>query len=463
MVLRGGRKEDIIVSMKKDAELWEKTLAILREKLSENEYRTWIEFPLTLRRWNRGAGILHLEVPHDLHKTKILLKYSDVLEEAASEALGEPVSIRIMLPGEGENIKSPVIRDEDGGITFNPRYSFDNFIITDNNEFAAKAAQAVAKSPGKANSPLFIYGGNGLGKTHLLHAIGIYILEELPDLSIIYVTSEEFADDVVNAAFQSKKTNAFKAFKEKYRSVDVLLIDDIQFISEKEKTIEEVFHTYTTLYTLGKQMVFASDRPPKDILGLDERLYSRLSEGLLANIQAPSYEEKIAILKDKARLAGVADERDGLLEVITFIADSVRTNNVRELEGALNTVLTMGEFMVKPLTKALARQALTGIARLGGTGVSAKDIKKVVAAHYGITVADIDSADRRQTIARPRHIAYYLCRELTDMSFPKIAEAFARDYKTVHHGYTKTKNDLEKDEQLRKDIAQMTEIIQEDY
>ena len=445
--------------MKRDEELWGKTLALLKERVSYREYNTWFEYSLTFVRFNKAAGILNLEVPTDLHQKKISLKYLPQIERAALEVFGEAVTVRLTLPGAPGQGKTPIrIIDEEGEIIFNPQYTFDNFIVGPNSQFAAKAAQVVAQAPGQVYSPLFIYGKPGLGKTHLINAIGIYIREHFPKLKVLFVSSETFTEDFVNAAMH-KKVNAFK---EKYRSVDVLLIDDIHFISEKEKTIEEVFHTYNTLYNSGKQMVFTSDKPPKEILGVDERLQSRLEAGLVVDLQPPSYEIKAAILKKKAALKGVPEDREGLSEVISFIAESVLSNG-RELEGALNRVLAFSEFTEKPLNKALARQTLTDIVKGGSGSPSVKDIKKVIAGHYGVSIADIDSDERTRTVAIPRQIAMYLTRELTGLSFPKVADAFGKDYSTVHHAFNKIKKDIEKDEKLRKVIEGLTEKIHEDY
>jgi chromosomal replication initiator protein len=437
------------------SELWNHTLAVLEKTLDGKNYTTWIENSLSLLRYDRAAGILYLGVDTEFRKANLEYKYAALIESSAKAAFGAPLLVRFLLPHEwaaAEETNEPL-----NEIIFNPRYTFDNFIVGDNSRFAAGAAQAVAVSPGKAYSPLFIYGDSGLGKTHLMNAIGIYILEHFPKLKVLYVSSETFTDEFVNASIHKK----INVFKEKYRSVDVLLIDDIQFISEKEKTVEEVFNTYNTLYASGKQMVFTSDRPPKDIFGLDERLKGRLASGLLVDLQPPSYEIKVAILKNKAALDGVPED-EGLSEVISFIAENIKSN-VRELESAFNRVVAYAKFVSAPFTKALAKQILKDVVSMAGAGPSTKDIKKVVSNYFSITVADIDSDERTRALSMPRQIAMYLCRDLTGLSFPKIADAFKKDYSTVHHANEKIKKELKTNGQLKKIVDDLTEKIQNEY
>ena len=451
------------VFMEPTSELWEKTLSLIEKSLDGRDYNAWIGNGLSLLRYDRTAGMLLLGVDTDFRKAQLELKYKDIIERTATEAFGASVGICFLLPDEWAAQRAGPQRTGEAETLFdierifNPRYTFENFIVGDNSRFAAGAAQAVAQAPGKAYSPLFIYGDSGLGKTHLMNAIGIYILEHFPSLKLLYVSSETFTDEFVNASIHKK----IDIFKEKYRSIDVLLIDDIQFISEKEKTVEEVFNTYNALYQSGKQMVFTSDRPPKDILGLDERLKGRLASGLLVDLQPPSYEIKIAILKKKASLDGVNVD-EGLSEVISFIAENIKSN-VRELESAFNRVVAYAKFVNVPFTKALAKQVLKDVVQMSGSGPSAKDVKKVVATYFAITTVDIDSEERSRSLSMPRQIAMYLCRELTGLSFPKIAEVFKKDYSTVHHAYKKIKEEIASNENLKNIINELTEKIQTDY
>ena len=446
------------------SELWKKTLGILESEMDSETFTTWFDEKIKFIRFNKASGELLLEVETVFRKAQLEYSFQAILDTAASESFGSDVKAVFLLPGDEKPEDIRIMGEDplpDENI-FNPRYTFDNFIVGDNSRFAAGAAQEVAKAPGKTYSPLFIYGGSGLGKTHLMNAIGIYILENFPKLKVLFVSSETFTEDFVNASL-NKKMNVFK---EKYRSVDVLLIDDIQFISEKEKTIEEVFNTFNTLYASGKQMVFTSDRPPKDFLGVDERLVGRLASGLLVDLKPPSYEIKVAILKNKALLEGIIKDGnsvdDGLSEVISFIAESIKSN-VRELESAFNRVVAYAKFVGVPFTKALARQVLSDVVKMRGDGPSGKDIRKVVSAHFGISISSIDSDARTRSLSMPRQIAMYLCREMTPLSFPKIAELFKKDYSTVHHAYDKIKKEIETNDHLKNTVNELIERIQTEY
>ena len=452
----------IEIVMKQNTEHWENILEVVKKKLRDRDYNTWIEDRLSFVSCDKSNGVLCLRVDSDFQMAQIELKYASVIESAASEVYGLPLRIRFLLPGEEASIKTHSFQADDKEIIFDPRYTFNNFIVGDNSRFAAGAAEAVAQAPGKAYSPLFIYGGSGLGKTHLINAIGIYILENFPKLKVLFVSSETFTDDFVNATIHKKMND----FKKKYRNVDVLLIDDIQFISEKEKTIEEVFNTYNTLYQTGKQMVFTSDKPPNDLLGIDERLRGRLAAGLAVDITPPSYEIKVAILKKKAYLDGVAKEgeelEEGLSEVISFIAEIIKTN-VRELESAFNRVVAYAKFVGVPFTKALAKQVLSDIVKSSEKGPSVKDIKKVVANYFNISISAIDSDERTRSFSMPRQIAMYLCREIAGISFPKIAEGFKKDAATVQYGYNKIKKEIKQNDYLNNAVNELTEKIQTEY
>jgi len=443
--------------MKSTTDLWNKMLAILEERLDGRDYSTWIENRLSIVSYDRAAGVLLIGVDTDFLKAQLELKYKKTLEKAAAVAFGAPVKIRFLLPEEEKTVKAVQDRSETEEIIFNPRHTFDNFIVGDNSRFAAGMAQKVAQAPGKAYSPLFIYSTTGLGKTHLMHAIGIYILEHFPKLNVLYVSSETFTDDFVNASINKK----MPLFKEKYRGVDVLLIDDIQFINEKDKTAEEVFHTFEALYNSGKQMVFASDMPPKDFLGIDERLRRRLGQGMLVDIKPPSYEIKVAILKNKAVLDSVPED-DGLSDVISFIAEHIKTN-VSELEAAFDRVVAFATYMGKPFTKALAKEVLSDVMKISGNAPSSKDIKKVVAGYFNISVSDIDSNERTRSLSTPRQIAMFLCRDLAKHSFPTIAKDFKKDESTVQHNCKKIKKEIEINEHLNNIVKELTEKILNEY
>ena len=437
--------------------MWENAFSLIEKALDKGDFDKWFKDHVSLAHYERTNAVLYLRVDHDMVKAKIQFKYKELVEAAVTEAFGTALEIRYLLPNDSmpEIRKTPSVSPPDEIIS-NPRYTFENFITGDNSRFAVGAAMAVAQSPGKVYSPLFIYGDSGLGKTHLMNAIGIYVLEHFPKLKVLYVSSEMFTEEFVTAT-QHKKMNVFKG---KYRNVDVLLIDDIQFISGKEKTVEEVFNTYNALYNSGKQMVFTSDKMPKEMLGVDERLIGRLAEGLLVDITPPDPETRRAILKSKASLYGITMD-DGLSEVISFIADNIKTN-VRELESAFNRVVAYAKIMEEPFSKAFAKRHLSDII---GTSkeISGKDIKKVVAAHFNLSVSSLDSEDRSRALSVPRQISMYLCRELTDLSFNKIADLFKKDYATVHYAYDKIKKEITTNENLNRIIITLTERIQDNY
>ncbi len=337
----------------------------------------------------------------------------------------------------------------------NTRYTFDTFVVGNNNKFANAAALAVAEAPAEAYNPLFIYGGVGLGKTHLMHSVAHFILDDSPNTKVLYVSSEKFTNELIN----SIRTDKNEAFRQKYRDIDVLLIDDIQFIAGKERTQEEFFHTFNTLYEAKKQIIISSDRPPKEIETLEDRLRSRFEWGLIADIQAPDFETRIAILRNKADLENL-DLDD---EVLQYVATNIKSN-IRELEGAVNKIVAYSRLVKmdnEKITKQIAEDALRDlIAPPEENIVTPELIMEVVASHYNITHSDIISKKRPREIAYPRQIVMYLCRKLTDTSLPHIGEILGnRDHSTVLHGYEKIKKDIEKDSTLKNSIDILTKKI----
>lgn len=322
--------------------------------------------------------------------------------------------------------------------TLNPKYTFDTFVVGSGNRFPHAAALAAASEPAAVYNPLFLYGGVGLGKTHLMQAIGHYVLKHHPHLHVVYVSSERFTNDLINAL----QTKSMVEFRQRYRSVDVLLIDDIHFVAGKESTQEEFFHTFNALYQANKQIVISSDRPPKEIPTLEDRLRSRFEWGLTADVQAPDIETRVAILRQKARNEGysVPDE------VLDFIASHIQSN-IRELEGALIRVIAFSSLHHRPLSVELAAEALKEI--LPDTQpkpITMPRIQEIVASHFGIKVADLKGKRRSRAVTLPRQIAMYLCRELTDASLPRIGEEFGgRDHTTVMHACEKIRKDSESD------------------
>jgi len=339
------------------------------------------------------------------------------------------------------------------GGTLNPRYTFDSFVVGPSNRFAQAAALAVAEDPAGAYNPLFLYGGVGLGKTHLMQAIAHYVREHHRRMLVVYVSSETFTNELINAL--AKRSMA--EFRQKYRSVDVLLIDDIQFVAGKEQTQEEFFHTFNALYEAEKQIVISSDRPPKEIPTLEERLRSRFEWGLTTDIQPPDLETRVAILRKKAADEGITLPNDTYL----YIANVIQSN-IRELEGALIRVVAYASLQNLPLTPEVAEEALKDIVSASKNRVITVDlIQSVVASHFGVNVADMKAKKRTRALAFPRQIAMYLTRELTDSSLPEIGEAFGgRDHSTVIHACEKIKQEAANNPSLSQTLRELTQKIQ---
>lgn len=346
-----------------------------------------------------------------------------------------------------------VVPGRTDGSRLNPRYTFDTYVTGSSNRFAHAAAIAVSEAPARAYNPLFIYGGSGLGKTHLLHAIGHYARTLDPTIRVKYVNSEEFTAEFIACLRDGTRDDGrLEAFKRRYREVDILLVDDIQFLSGKESTLEEFFHTFNALHSSGKQVVLTSDQPPKSLGGLDERLRSRFEWGLLADVQPPDLETRIAILSRKAR----ADGLDLPLDVLEYIASRV-TTNIRELEGALIRVTAFASLNKQPIDQTLAEMVLKDIiSDPAGEEVTTSLIMGQTADYFGITIEDLCSANRSRTIVNARHIAMYLCRELTDLSLPKIGREFGRrDHTTVMSADKKIRTQMA---ERRSTFNQVTEL-----
>lgn len=335
----------------------------------------------------------------------------------------------------------------------NPKYTFDSFVTGSSNRFAQAAATAVAEAPAKAYNPLFIYGGSGLGKTHLLHAIGHYARHLFPNIRVRYVNSEEFTNDFINSIRDDKAEN----FQRRYRNVDVLLIDDIQFLGGKEQTVEEFFHTFNTLHNDSKQVVITSDMPPKQLEGFEDRLISRFEWGLLTDVQPPDLETRIAILRKKAQAEHI--EVEG--EVLEYIASRIVTN-IRELEGALIRVTAFANLTKAPVDLALAEMVLKDlITDPSGQEITPAMIMTQTAQHFDVSIDALRSTDRTRTLVNARQIAMYLCRELTDLSLPKIGQAFGRDHTTVMHACKKITKQMAERPQTFQQIKDLTNIIRQ--
>ena len=436
--------------MSKLEENWSKTLELVRDELNEVQYETWI-VPLVPKRIDEKQNILYVAADNILIINRLNERYRQLVEGAVKISFERPLNIV------GEFIekkeKKPAASKTSGEASLdeeyylNPKFSFENFIVGKNSEFAHSVALAVAETPGKNYNPLFIYGGSGLGKTHLMHAIGHYILKNHKRKKVLYISSEMFTNELINAI----NTKNVPQFKRKYRNVDVLLIDDIQFIEGKEATEEEFFHTFETLYNKNKQIVISSDRPPQKLTSLDERLRSRFLWNVTADIQPPDFETRVAILRSKADIEGIEINED-VSQVINMIAERIKYN-VRMLEGAFTRIVSFSALMNKPIDMSLAKSTLNDIISSSDNIISIDAIKNAVAKHYGITVKEIDSGKRSRNLAFPRQIAMYLSKEMTDNSFPQIGKAFAgRDHTTVLHACKKISSSLEEDAALQETI-----------
>ena len=434
---------------------WQKIIDCLKGEVTEISFNTWISpiKPLYIEN-----DTLFVEVPTDFHRTNIESRFHDLLKNTIKYVKNLDLNIKYLIPEEAkkqEEQKLPGQKNMDKTPTgLNPRYIFENFVVGNNNRFAHAASLAVAEAPAKAYNPLFLYGGVGLGKTHLMHAIGHYILQQNPDQKVLYITSEKFTNDFINA-IKEQATEGNNAFRNRYRNVDVLLVDDIQFIAGKEGTQEEFFHTFNTLYEANKQIIISSDRPPKDIEPLEDRLKSRFEWGLTADVQMPDYETRIAILRKKAQL----DNIDVPDEINAFIAERV-DSSIRELEGALNKVLALSHLNNEPLSLDLAKLALKDITNTPTKTITIELIQKVVSKYFGIKVDDLKSSKRSADIAIPRQIAMYLCRDIANVSLPKIGFEFGkRDHSTVIHACNKVLETIKEDDDMKNKIEEIKKIL----
>ena len=443
-------------------EKWDQILQTVKveHELSDISFKTWLQ-PLQLHEITDTT--VTILVPNEQMAIDYISKqYTCPLKVAIAECTGKEYNIEFILPEQAaaqleakkkvaavNNVDNSVLAERAG---LNPKYTFDTFVVGNNNKFAHAASLAVAESPGKMYNPLFIHGGAGLGKTHLMHSIAHFVLNQNPEKKVLYVTSETFTNELIDAIRNGNNT-AMTKFREKYRSVDVLLIDDIQFIIGKEATQEEFFHTFNDLHGNKKQIIISSDKPPKDIVTLEARLRSRFEWGLIADISSPDFETRMAILHKK-------EENDGYNidnEVIKYIAMHIKSN-IRELEGALNKLVALSNLEKREITVELAEEALKDI-------VSPDEKKEVtpalivntVAEHFHVSVDDIRSNKRNNEIVVPRQIAMYLCNTMTSVGLKKIgSEIGGRDHSTVLHGSKKISDEMKTSDDMRKTI----EILQ---
>ena len=478
-------RKDFFMDRKEMPQIWESILERSQETLSESICKNWLRpvVPISLENQTLTLG-----APTSLHKDWIEKRYITILEDAAQNEMQQEIhivlkSLNLQTVNESSadsavsspdlvqgtllsDASAPAEKEEQnhrdsseqiapGDTTsLNPKYTFNTFVMGKSNQLAHGAAMGVAAAPGTKYNPLFMYGGVGLGKTHLMHAIGNQILKSSPQKRVLYVSCEQFTNELIN----SIRDNKGEFFRQKYRTIDVLLVDDIQFLSGKQSTQEEFFHTFNELYNANKQIILSSDRPPKDVDQLTDRLRSRFECGLITDIQAPDLETRIAILKKKALLdnINVGDE------VMIYIASRI-DSNIRELEGALTRVVAYASLTHQMITTELVAEALKDIfANSKPKEITMDVIQKIVADYFAIPVDDLHSKKRPKNIAYPRQIAMYLCRELTDTSLPQIGSSFGgRDHTTVMHACDKIKTDKEQDKKLQKALKDLTALIQQ--
>ena len=438
-------------------ENWEKILDNVKEDqdLSDVSFNTWL---VPLKPVSVEGNVVTILCPvNSIGLEYIDKKYKIFIQVAIEEVIGFKCELHLVIPEEKAK-KAPKKKVVDADIikaNLNPRYTFDTFVVGSNNKMAHAASLAVAESPAEIYNPLFIYGGVGLGKTHLMHSIGHFILEQDPDKKVLYVTSEEFTNEVIES-IRSGNAASMTKLREKYRNVDVLMVDDVQFIIGKESTQEEFFHTFNALHAAHKQIILSSDKPPKEMETLDERFRSRFEWGLIADIQPPDYETRMAILRKNAETY----DRQIDEEIIKYIATNIKSN-IRELEGAFNKIIAFAKLNKVDLTLSLAEEALKDVIYPNKPKeITPTLIINVVAEHFGVKPEDITSKKRNSEFVQPRQVVMYLCRELTDTSFTNIGKLLGKkDHTTIIHGVNKVSAEIQTNEELRNKIDIITKKI----
>jgi len=419
-----------------DLALWQRLQEHLQRELDPEEFSTWFS-PLKVR--DESADSITLSAPSERFLHTLEQSYRPAVDRAISELKGTAFKVLFSVDEAPAQQSQNIV-----GEAFNPRYTFDTFVVGSSNQFAHAAARSIADRPAESYNPLFLYAGVGLGKTHLLHAIGHAISRKHTGLRVMYLPAEQFVNELIS----SLRFNRMPEFRERYRSIDVLMVDDIQFLANKERTQEEFFHTFNTLYTRQKQIILSSDSSPRDIQDLEERLRSRFEWGLIADIQPPDLETKVAILRRKSDQERV-DVPD---DVALFIASQVKSN-IRELEGRLNRVIAFASLTAKPITLELTKETLKDILADGNRRVLPAEITKHVARHYGLKVNEIKSRNNSKQIAFPRQVAMYLCKQLTDLSYPEIGKQFNdKHHSTVMYSVEKIETLRDQDPDLDRTI-----------
>lgn len=453
------------------AEIWVRCKDKLKESFNEKVFNVWIKPIMPLEMTDTYYKVA---VKNDFFKTMLEENYAQVIEGVLAGIMSKNIKLIIKTMDNGSsgseaaeempavpakreqqqlfNENTSVQQPDESNL--NPKYVFETFVIGNSNRFAHAAAQAVANDPAHAYNPLFLYGGVGLGKTHLMHAIGNRIKQNNPSMKVLYTSSEKFTNEIINS-IQNKTT---EAFRQKYRNIDCLIIDDIQFLKGKEQTQVEFFHTFNALKDADKQIIISSDRPPREIETLEDRLRSRFDQGLTADIQTPDLETRMAILRTKA----ASDNIVLPTEVITLLATNIATN-IREIEGAYNKIVAYTSLMHMPITVETAQKVLSDMGNdIKTRTITYEGIIKVVADHYNVKQDELFNKKRTQNIAFPRQVAMYLCRELADLSYPRIGELFGgRDHTTVIHAYEKISNFKNSNLAFQNELQEIIEILRQ--
>ncbi|HSR49795.1 MAG TPA: chromosomal replication initiator protein DnaA [Acidobacteriota bacterium] len=438
-------------------ELWDSVLEALEGRVSEQNFEVWFR-PTSQQGSDESERTVTVRVPNKHFQYWLSKHYQDTIAEALAESGAEGYQVEYVLESQGEAVSTQAAEAAYQGAPsgrglngLNPKYTFSGFVVGSSNQFAHAASIAVAEQPATAYNPLFIYGGVGLGKTHLMHAIGHTIQSVKPSLRLTYMSSERFMNELINAI----RYDQTPQFREKYRNIDVLLMDDIQFLAGKERTQEEFFHTFNALYETQKQIVISSDSPPKEIPSLEERLHSRFEWGLIADIQPPDLETKMAILAKKA----AAENVDLAEDVCFYIANNTKSN-VRELEGALVRLVAYSSLTGEDISLKLAQKVLKPLADPASRRVTVPLIQKAVADHFSLRISELKAKTNARRIAYPRQVAMYLCKKLTDHSLPQIGREFGgKHHTTVLHAVRKIKKLRQEDQSVEQTLNRLTDLL----
>jgi chromosomal replication initiator protein len=433
---------------------WNEIIETLKNNynIMDVSFKTWIK-PLKI--YKVEGNILYLIFQTEMDNMTLgymRKKYELPLMVTIAEITGIEYEIKFLLPNEVE--KPATDAQKNSGL--NSKYTFDTFVVGNNNKFAHNAALAVAETPGEAYNPLYIYGGPGLGKTHLMHAIGNFILAENPNMKVLYITSENFMNSVIESIRSANNTQAMTKFRNTFRTADVLMIDDIQFIIGKESTQEEFFNTFNALYEANKQIILTSDRPPKEMKTLEDRMRSRFEWGLMADIGYPDYETRMAIIRNKVTLESINLNE----EILEYIAENIKSN-IREIEGALNKLSALSKLENKEITLEIAKEELQHIISPNKPReITPQLIIEIVAEHYQLSIDQMTSKTRNNNVSKPRQIAMYLCKQMTDSPLEAIGSLLGgRDHSTIIHGANKIADDIQKDDDLKKNIDTIVKKI----